>query len=217
VIKTMLVAKLKGIALAVGTMTAVVSGAVVLAQSASGPGPGPQPGPAGPQAEARATGRSDQDDRVAALEKKLDRVLDALERLSRTPAPLPNHVGLAALVDNQPAPLVNVATSGSSAPAPMPEPEPLVAPPAPQPQEVPTLPVDRSFRPSSSSRSPQPPRQASMVDRLQLLEQQMRQVQQHLERLEARLKALDARVGGPEIENLPAPTTAGPGPGPATS
>ena len=52
---------------------------------------------------------------------------------------------------------------------------------------------------------------------LQLLEQQMRQVQQHLERLEARLKALDARVGGPEIENLPAPTTAGPGPGPSTS
>ena len=38
VIKTMLVAKLKGIALAAGTMTAVVSGAVVLAQSRPGDG-----------------------------------------------------------------------------------------------------------------------------------------------------------------------------------
>ncbi len=43
VIKTMIIAKMKGIILAVGTMTAVVSGAVVLAQSGSGRGTGPAP------------------------------------------------------------------------------------------------------------------------------------------------------------------------------
>ena len=81
VLKTMLVAKLKGIALAVGTMTAVVSGAVVLAQS----GPGSQSGPAIPSAdsgtETKVAARRDPDDRAAALEKKLDRILDALERM----------------------------------------------------------------------------------------------------------------------------------------
>ena len=83
VIKTMLIAKLKGIALAVGTMTAVVSGAVVLAQS----GPGSQSGPADSGTETKVAARRDSDDRAAALEKKLDRILDALDRMTKT-APL---------------------------------------------------------------------------------------------------------------------------------
>ncbi len=89
VLKTMLVAKLKGIALAVGTMTAVVSGAVVLAQS--GPGSGAGARPAEPRlskpAEPKGAGANDQDDRTAALEKKLDRILEALERLSKPALP----------------------------------------------------------------------------------------------------------------------------------
>ncbi len=93
VIKTMFLAKLKGIALAVGTMTVVVSGAVVLGQSGSGAGTGagPQSGtnpqPASSREKTGAAVRSDQDDRTAALEKKLDRILEALERLSQVPTP----------------------------------------------------------------------------------------------------------------------------------
>ena len=93
VLKTMLITKLKGIALAIGTMTAVVSGAVVLGQSGpndtgsrgvsistkSGraitdqePGPGP--------AAHGSDNRSAQDARTAALEEKLERLLNVLER-----------------------------------------------------------------------------------------------------------------------------------------
>jgi hypothetical protein len=80
VIKTMFLAKLKGIAIAAGAMTVVVSGAVVLAQG----GPKAKPGRIGPEAEAKVAAWSDRyasDDRAAALERKLDRVLEALERL----------------------------------------------------------------------------------------------------------------------------------------
>ncbi len=92
VIKTMLVAKLKGIALAAGTMTVVVSGAVVLGQSGSGNvGPraesGATPQPANARSTPGNTALSDQDDRTAALEKKLDRILEALERLPQVAPP----------------------------------------------------------------------------------------------------------------------------------
>ena len=87
VLKTMLVAKLKGIALAVGTMTAVVSGAVVLAQS--GPGTTVRAGGLGPGGDEGRRSRRDSDDRAAALEKKLDRILDALERMTIAISALP--------------------------------------------------------------------------------------------------------------------------------
>jgi RNA polymerase sigma factor (sigma-70 family) len=66
VLKAMLLAKLKGVVLGTGTLVLVVSGAVVLAQS------GPKPAGPGPS----------QPDRAAAMEKKLDRILDALDRLA---------------------------------------------------------------------------------------------------------------------------------------
>ena len=92
VIKTMFIAKLKGIVLAVGTMTVVVSGAVVLGQSGSGNyGPraesGAAPQPASERSTPGTTARADQDDRTAALEKKLDRILEALERLPQVAPP----------------------------------------------------------------------------------------------------------------------------------
>src|SRR5262249_2341411 len=74
-----------------GTLAAVVSGAVVLAQ----PGPRqetvPLPPPKGDvlvQVPQGVNHAPDQADRTAALERKLDRILDALDRLSRT-APSP--------------------------------------------------------------------------------------------------------------------------------
>jgi hypothetical protein len=213
VIKSMFVAKIKGIALAVGAIAAVVSGAVVLAQ----PGPRAKPGLVGPQAEAKVAARSDQDDRAAALEKKLDRVLDALERLSRTPPPRSDDVGLATSVEARPVPEAIESVPGETPDLPPTNPTPesdlAVPPPATRlaPAQGTALPERRSFGPPDASRPVQPPtRQASLADRLQLLEQQMRQVQQHLERLDARLKMLDARVGGPEIENIlgPPPTQA---------
>src|SRR5262249_40607710 len=77
VIKAMFVAKLKSFALAAGTMTAVVSGAVVLAQ----PGPEyPQRGPSPPKTKVEVA--PEQGQRAAALERKLDRVLEVLERLA---------------------------------------------------------------------------------------------------------------------------------------
>ena len=85
----MLFAKLKGIALGVGAMAAVISGAVVLAQS--GPAtkivavPVDPNQPRAEYTETNVTPQSAEGDRTAALEKKLDRVLDALERMSKKP------------------------------------------------------------------------------------------------------------------------------------
>ena len=223
VIKTMFVAKLKGIALAVGTMTVAVSGAVVLAQS----GPRPEPKPAIPAAETRAEVRADPDDRTAALERKLDRLLEALERMSRTPSPEPsprveptsateptpverspreeNTRTARFLAEARPALVesVVVGTSNLPTPAVAPEPAPTRANSEPQPGSANNFPLPEG-RPSENQGQPRPAtpptRQASLADRLQSLEQQMQQVQNRLDRLEGRLKSLDTRVGGPEIE-----------------
>ncbi len=66
VLKTMLLTKLKGIALVVGSSVALISGAVALGQT----GPGE-----------RTTQQVDAE-RMTAMERKLDRIIDALDRLS---------------------------------------------------------------------------------------------------------------------------------------
>jgi RNA polymerase sigma factor (sigma-70 family) len=66
VLKSMLLTKLKGIALVLGSSVAVVSGAVALGQTA----------PAG-----QSTSRSDTE-RMTVMERKLDRIIDALDRMS---------------------------------------------------------------------------------------------------------------------------------------
>jgi RNA polymerase sigma factor (sigma-70 family) len=73
VLKAMLFAKLKGTVLGIGTFAALLSSAVVVAQGPVGGGGNGKPG----SADA---------DRTAAVEKKLDRILSALERLSRLEA-----------------------------------------------------------------------------------------------------------------------------------
>jgi RNA polymerase sigma factor (sigma-70 family) len=67
VLKTMLLTKLKGFALVIGSSVAVISGAVALGQS---PGTG-----AGPVAQSDT-------ERMSVMERKLDRIIDALDRLS---------------------------------------------------------------------------------------------------------------------------------------
>jgi RNA polymerase sigma factor (sigma-70 family) len=97
VIETMLVAKLKGIVLAVGTMTAFVSGAVVLAQSGQ-PGQNVKAGAAQPgQNVPRDKGwdRSHPDGQAAGLEAKLDRVLEMLERIAGPREPRPDQPPIA--------------------------------------------------------------------------------------------------------------------------
>ena len=66
VLKSMLLTKLKGIAFVIGSSVAVVSGAVALGQTA----PGNQ-----------STPRSDPE-RMTVMERKLDRIIDALDRMS---------------------------------------------------------------------------------------------------------------------------------------
>jgi RNA polymerase sigma factor (sigma-70 family) len=66
VLKTMLLTKLTGIALVIGSSVAVISGAVALGQT----GPGE-----------RTTTQSDAE-RMTVMERKLDRIIDALDRLS---------------------------------------------------------------------------------------------------------------------------------------
>ena len=217
VIKTMLFAKLKGIALAAGTMTAVVSGAVVLAQ----PGPKSVPMPTVSTAETTVEARRDSDDRAAALEKKLDRVLDALERLSHSPSPSRDRRDVATSIEERTVgrrpPGVRQPSIRSPWPHPtrhrrlrLPRPFPMLHLPGPSFPRRDTswaclthwpMRQDRKVRDFVTAKQP------SMVERLQILEKQMGQVQQHLERLDARLKLLDARVGGPEIENISGPTT----------
>ena len=82
VIHTMFVAKLKGIALAAGTMAAVVSGAVVLAQPGGRAGTPPSANRYWQEATKGGLPPTE-GQRVAALEQKLDRVLEALDRLSK--------------------------------------------------------------------------------------------------------------------------------------
>src|SRR5262249_798438 len=134
--------KLKGMVLGVGTLAVVVSGAVVLAQSQSRPSSPlkpagttnepllPQSGPAardltGKPVSADGTSKPDELDRAAALEHKLDRILDALDRLSR-PAPGPN---LEPMGGSQRSLSIMRSSSPLPSPAmsPLPQAEPLMA------------------------------------------------------------------------------------------
>jgi RNA polymerase sigma factor (sigma-70 family) len=74
VLKAMLFAKLKGIALGIMTVGAIVTGAVLAQQ----PTPTPATTPAGPGGHYVTTRNSSDPDRLRAVEQKLDRILEAL-------------------------------------------------------------------------------------------------------------------------------------------
>ena len=215
VIKTMLFAKLKGIALAAGTMTAVVSGAVVLAQSGAGTGPAPKPGPSGRQAvnqpaEIGVAGRSDPDDRATALERKLDRVLEALERLSPT--------GGSRLAGNPGRPenaLPELPASPAAAPAPgewVVRPGEWAVRPGPQNAAIGGPPGGAGPGGVVSGNTTRAaPGLAmgfldaqSLSDRVQAVERQIQGLLQRQEQVEEQLKSLDARVGGGRGRQWPA-------------
>ncbi len=90
VLQTMFIAKIKGFALALAGTAVVTAGVGVLAQ-------GPQPGAGGGPGGTRRADRS-QEDRLGAVEQKLDRVLEALgsrrDGGSNNPAPQPTPVAL---------------------------------------------------------------------------------------------------------------------------
>jgi RNA polymerase sigma-70 factor (ECF subfamily) len=191
VLKTMFIAKLKGIALAIGTMTAIISGAVVLAQS--GP-PGADTG--GGTASKKGGGqvadhgqrdptpeyghRSAQDTPAAALEEKLDRVLQVLERAY--PAGTVNTTFRSPPASN--------GTGFVSVPRQVPGGTPQHG----QGQGPPAGATRPELRWSVDFVDPRDSR--SLSDRMQALEQQMQDVQKRLGQLEGQMKSLDARVGG---------------------
>jgi RNA polymerase sigma factor (sigma-70 family) len=189
VIKAMFVAKLKGFALAVGTMTAVVSGAVVLAQ----PGD-PQRGPAPPLMKVGMA--PEQDQRAAVLESKLDRVLEVLERLAGA--------GGSRLAENPGALVTPRAENLAPAPRTTTAPGQWATRPSPR-----TLPSGGT--PAGTNRAGMSPLGATVAaawlmedvadtrplsERMQAVEQQIQGMLQRLERVEEQLKSLDARVGG---------------------
>jgi RNA polymerase sigma factor (sigma-70 family) len=164
VINTMLVAKLKGIALAVGTMTAVVSGAVVLAQSG-------QPGPNtnNPYAAIQPDGKA------AGLERKLDRVLEMLERIAGPGEPRVGNQVVASSNLMPEAATRRTATTSAAAGRPGAN------------QNYAGFKVDY-----------QAPRELS--DRVQAIEQQIQGILRRLDRLEGQSKPPDAGIeGGREV------------------
>jgi RNA polymerase sigma factor (sigma-70 family) len=174
VIKTMLVAKLKGIALAFGTMTAVVSGAVVLAQSG-------QPGPNDPAAATKGWTRSYPEGQ-AALEKKLDRVLEALERISGTGGPR---------LDRPSQGYVN-SMSDLALPSSVAKRPANAVPAGPGPGGMPP----GLAEPPGAGWAVDPQDSRPLSDRMQAVEQQIQGILQRLGRVEEQLKSLDARIGG---------------------
>jgi hypothetical protein len=125
---------------------------------------------------------SAQDDRTAALEKKLDLILQALGRKDSG--------GLVNAKTKQAPP------SDYDRFAKMPETVPdLPALPYGPDVKMPPAKMGRpSLRFDAEKVDSQDPR--TVFDRLQALEQQMQEVQQRLERMEGQLQSLDGRVGG---------------------
>ena len=205
VLKAMLFAKLKGIVLGLGTLTAVVSGAVVLAQSRP---PAPEAGqppaatvelkkkPPGPAFESSVLSAN------AALERKLDRILDALDRLSRTtPAP-PSDL----------EPLTPPRFEQNAAAHPVPPPPPAAEPvdvtmllsaPAPPGGLPPTGPLPESDRSLGPPTRDARERSGSIADRLQEVEERLQITQKMVAQLAQRLAELEKLVGGTAGSVLP--------------
>jgi hypothetical protein len=175
-------------------MAAVVSGAVVLAQS--GPEAGAGGGDTPKRAEARKDGRRDPlpgtlglvdgsagGDRAAALERKLDRVLEALERIS-SPGDSPSR---------------RLTTPAGDFVDSMPEDRPLPrGKGVPVPADWDTVPRAKGERllvrkawTDDRSAADRP-----LSDRMQAVEEQIQGILQRLERMDEQLKSLDARIGG---------------------
>jgi RNA polymerase sigma factor (sigma-70 family) len=219
VLKAMLLAKLKGIVLSLGTITAVVSGAVVLAQ----PGPAPRPAPAhgrsmGGLPPGTATTATEPADRTAELERKLDRILEALGRMEQR-APSPEGV----LED--PGTVLDSLVGGDQKlppPAVAPEGVPpgldVAPPPQARPQLAPGMTPDVNQAPPSRRLSRNP---GSIANRLDAVEQDLGKLQRlvhgsvvQVKALERRLAELEKHVGGRGSETPAEPPSSAPPPPP---
>jgi hypothetical protein len=180
VLKAMLLAKLKAIVLAVGTTAAVVSGSVVLAQV--NPTPKRETLPA-------------TEDRAAAMERKLDKIIDALDRMTAGSA------GGSRVSARESKPkLVNDLSSALDAGA-------LANLAAAERDTVNSLLQAQIARaPGNSAAALRTLRQDThalpLADRMEAVEGALRAVEQRLEALEGRLAELDKRVGGGGVSNL---------------
>ncbi|MGP0066031.1 MAG: RNA polymerase sigma factor [Isosphaeraceae bacterium] len=153
VLKAMLFAKFKGVSLGIGAMAAVISGAVVLAQTGPVTKDVKVGDPLQQSFKTKVATPPSEVDRSAALEKKLDRILDALDRLSG-PKPPP--------IELEPPP------AARPGPRPTPNPEPRSrrlatrrgamtrAIPQPEYDEIPPSADARAMQPARSRRIPEP-------------------------------------------------------------
>jgi RNA polymerase sigma factor (sigma-70 family) len=205
VLRTMLLAKLKGTMLGIGTLAAIVSGAVVLAQTE-------------PQSAPKVT----EADRTAAVERKLDRILEALGRLlpgEKTPdgAKTGQYDGSkqsAHEPKNELAPLPEDQSSKSQQQAPLPEMPPLGSQRSQTGQSKESQSSQQGAKPQSVQETrnlalarllagiaPAEPAadvpQGSLADRLTRVEQRLQEVQQHVQLLAERLDSLEKLVGAP--------------------
>jgi RNA polymerase sigma factor (sigma-70 family) len=202
VLNAMLVAKWKGIMLGLGTLTAVISGAVVLAQTGRVEVVAQTRAPEAALAPALAQVNPSQRaaaDRTDALERKLDRILSALDRLTGPSERPTAGVG-------PPGSATKPSGNRLREPPPRAElPNDLEAPnreldlvlATGQPLPPPTLPSPSApvaLKPAGS-RAPGGAR-GSLADRLGVLELQMRSVGESLNRIYNRLSVLEKLVGG---------------------
>jgi RNA polymerase sigma factor (sigma-70 family) len=182
VLRTMLLIKMKGIALGLGTLGVIVSGAVVLGQSNAGPA-GPFPPTqehrkdAAPSPAQKAAPTSD--DRTDAVERKLDRILNALDRL----AGVPTSVGPTMVRD------------------PFKTEDVQYLPTADEP--APSRPQDPSNARELAELTSPPTRVASISQRLKAVEEVLESTKDRLARLEARLTGLEKHVGVNFTETRP--------------
>jgi RNA polymerase sigma factor (sigma-70 family) len=176
VLKGMLLSKLKGIALVIGSSLAVVSGAVALGQS----GPGPQ-----------STGPAEFD-RMTIMERKLDRIIDALDRMTGS---MPGSSNVAKYA-NQPGAIYPSYGKGSSSGKGS-----TVTVPWAGPNDLAHgLPGGPATQPAKGVAPP------GLAERVAAVEQDLRTVQQLLEQLAGRVNELEwsqPGAGRPALGPLP--------------
>jgi RNA polymerase sigma factor (sigma-70 family) len=179
VLKTMLLTKLKATVLSLGALGVLVSGAVVLGQSNPDHGrrfiPMQELQKAGAAIPSQKAAPAS-DDRTDAVERKLDRILKALDRFVD-----PTSVGPAVIRD----PFETMAVEMPTPVAPLPEPR--------RPEDP------RNARVLVEPASP-PTREASISQRLKAVEEALDSTKDRFARLEARLTGLEKHVGVVAVE-----------------
>jgi RNA polymerase sigma factor (sigma-70 family) len=170
VLKAMLLAKLKTVVLGLGMMAAVVSGSLALAQTAS------------PKDRAPS-----EDDRTTAMERKLDRIIDALDRMTGKSAATPNTVATLPRTTERITSQVDTTLATIAA-----------APSAANDLLMMSRLGDRSSDDATALLTQaKDAHNLPLADRMDAVERGLRTVQRRLEMLERRLAVLDQRVGGP--------------------